>query len=574
MNKFLQLFLFGMLCVGKVGAAEPDSLILFRVDSLEFKVQNTFDDAERHSKYDQSLYEFANKLRFKTRESVVRQNLLFNTGDSVSLNQLLESERVLRSQEFIAEAKISHRIGAQGENILQILTTDHWTTNIPIALSNPSGDEWLYSFGLLESNLLGFGHRLGFFYAHTEERDMTYMTWRNPHLFVKHNRLTTVVSHNTDGYLYSLELLRPFASLSDLWAWSFSADFRKQDVWVWHQNGDPIALETLNTPVLSGDSKFSEQTANPVLRYGAVRSDSLHFHVTRSFGTKLKKRIRLNWDARYMKGDPDKVTRYAYKDDENNRVVADINYYGEHPYYKDSRPGFSFILARTRYEKVSNLRTVKYTEDLDQGWSLVNTFSKNMPELGASDSRWRFLHSLQISENFWGKHFVNARLTTDYYWQPSGPGERYSFAGGEYAFKPVGRFSSHLNGFADFLENHSPVHQLTLGGIEGLAGFPSQFMVGTARYMVHAEQRYFPTFELGTVVPVFATFINGGNVYQSYDAVELKTLQYSAGLGLRLGLSKSTQGVVNHVNVSWPLNGPLQDGFSGVRFSLLAKASL
>ena len=77
-----------------------------------------------------------------------------------------------------------------------------------------------------------------------------------------------------------------------------------------------------------------------------------------------------------------------------------------------------------------------------------------------------------------------------------------------------------------------------------------------------------------TVVPVFALFGRAGGAWNAMDKVDVSEMEAAVGVGLRLGMSKSVNGVVNHLDVSWPVNGTLADGFAGARISLLAHTSL
>ena len=101
-----------------------------------------------------------------------------------------------------------------------------------------------------------------------------------------------------------------------------------------------------------------------------------------------------------------------------------------------------------------------------------------------------------------------------------------------------------------------------------MIGFPNFYYSGRAKVLVFAEQRFFPPFEFGTVVPAFAVFVNGGNTYRSQSAVDLSDMHYALGVGLRLGATRSVQKVVNHVNVVWPLGEKNLSGWSwGIRAS-------
>ena len=107
----------------------------------------------------------------------------------------------------------------------------------------------------------------------------------------------------------------------------------------------------------------------------------------------------------------------------------------------------------------------------------------------------------------------------------------------------------------------------------GLPGLPTALYAGQARYLFRLEQRWFSGIEFGTLVPVFAAFTEAGQVQESLKDFAMEDMQYVVGLGVRLAMSRSVYGVVNHINVSWPVNGPLQDGWMP-RISVLGLLSL
>ena len=75
-----------------------DSSAVFRVDEIRYNIGDAFDDSRAHTKYDRWAYDILNWVHIETREATVRKLLLFDKGDLVNLNLLLEAERFLRDQ--------------------------------------------------------------------------------------------------------------------------------------------------------------------------------------------------------------------------------------------------------------------------------------------------------------------------------------------------------------------------------------------------------------------------------------------------------------------------------------------
>ena len=61
-----------------------------------------------------------------------------------------------------------------------------------------------------------------------------------------------------------------------------------------------------------------------------------------------------------------------------------------------------------------------------------------------------------------------------------------------------------------------------------------------------------------------------GNVFPAYRDVDLSQLHSSVGIGLRLGLTRSVNMIVNHINLSWPLD----ENLPGPVLSIQSKTSI
>src|SRR6476646_3368023 len=137
------------------------------------------------------------RLHVRTRDNVVRRELLFSAGDTVDTLAIAESLRHLRTLAFLAHAQIEARrcSSPAGETLaLTVLTRDSWTTRPD--LRGGSGSR----IGLTERNLLGTG-------VSTRAQYQRY----------------------TDGSLRGLMFSRRQASLSDSWRASLDISDQQHD---------------------------------------------------------------------------------------------------------------------------------------------------------------------------------------------------------------------------------------------------------------------------------------------------------------------------------------------------------
>ena len=59
-----------------------------------------------------------------------------------------------------------------------------------------------------------------------------------------------------------------------------------------------------------------------------------------------------------------------------------------------------------------------------------------------------------------------------------------------------------------------------------------------------------PKFALGSVV-----FVDAGNVWKDDQDIDLVDLNWSAGVGLRIGMSNMPKQPILRIDVGWPING-------------------
>ena len=212
-------FILFILLFVPLAVLAQDTPGTFKIDSIQYNIGDAFDDSKYHTKYDKWAYDFLNWIHIETREKTVKKLLLFNEGETVTALQVQEAERFLRSQNFLSDASIDIR-SENGKNIATVNTSDNWTLAVPTSIGF-SGNKWSYSnlnwgIGVQESNFLGLGQKLGFYFGHDEFRDMWQIEYGDPHFLFRYNHLDFLYSYNTDGYLAHWKMYVPFLSLA--WA--------------------------------------------------------------------------------------------------------------------------------------------------------------------------------------------------------------------------------------------------------------------------------------------------------------------------------------------------------------------
>ena len=557
--------------------ADVDSNAVFRVDEIRYKIGDAFDDSKVHTKYDRWAYDILNWVHIETREATVHKLLLFDKGDLVNLNLLLESERFLRNQKFLSEANISVA-GENGKNVVTVQTSDNWTLTIPIAFGF-SGSEWSYDnlvwgIGVQESNFLGLGQKLGFYFGHDEFRDMWQVEYGDPHFLFRYNHLDFMYSYNTDGYLASWKMYVPFLSRSvNQWAYTLEGLKNKRNAYIYGSGKLPhSAVEVTPKRALDSLPLYNGKKTVELMRVEDFINDSLSFRFSRSFGgTQRKFYLGATYDYLRETADKGNVLRFQFTDGENAYAIDSSSALNEWvPERKDSRLGFYVMYSNLRYEKIKNFHNVKWTEDVDKGFSVKAQLSKNYEQLGAAnnDIRLDFWTNLYLGRK---NHHLTFKSYMNFYLDHGKQHDFFGSINGEYIFHPSNSFSTALSGLLDVYDNARYGYQLTLGRSDGFVGFPTGFYAGQARVYGNLEQRWFPDVEILTLAPVVVAFGSVGETAPTIKDIRRKDLIYVLGLGVRLAQTKSITRLINKIDVSIPLNGALK----GVtRFSVTTSYSL
>ena len=552
----LYIILFAVLA-----AQAQDTPGAFKIDSIKYNIGDAFDDSKYHTKYDKWAYDFLNWLHIETREATVRKLLLFNKGETVTPLQVQESERFLRSQNFLSDASIEISSDS-GKNIATVTTSDNWTLAIPTSIGF-SGSEWSYAnlnwgIGVQESNFLGLGQKLGFYFGHDEFRDMWQVEYGDPHFLFRYNHLDFLYSYNTDGYLAYWKMYIPFLSRGqNQWAYTLEGLKNKRYAYYYGSGKLPPGA-TLYETTKSLDSLplYNGKKAMQLMKVRDFIDDSLSFRFSRSFGGIYRKLyIGATYDYRYTSATEGTLYRYVFTDGKNAYAIDSSTAYNDWlAEEKDSRLGLYIKFSNIRYEKIKNLHNVKWTEDIEKGYEIKAQISKNYEQIGANnnDIRLDLWTSLMLGRQM---HHLTLKTETNFYLDHGKQHDYYGKISGEYIFHPTNHLSTALSGLVDLYENTRYGKQLSLGGSNGFAGFPTGFYAGQARVFANLEQRYFSDFELATLRPVFAVFGSVGETAWDLEDINRKDLIYLTGFGIRLAQTKSISRLINKFDVSIPLNG-------------------
>lgn len=479
------------------------------------------------------MYRTANKLHINTRGSVVRDQLLFKPGQPYDHRLVLETERLLRANDYLYDATIVP-VAYDGHAVdLEVRTRDVWTLNPGVSFSRKGGEN---TFGaqIEEDNLLGTGQALDFKWSSDIDRESIAVNYFNPHVAHTFTRLGVGYEDADDGSTKLLQLNRPFYALNVRRAW-----------------GTYLLDSTRNEPrYVLGDE------------VGQFAHHEEYYEAHGGFSPGLQGK----WVRRYTYGATYERDRFAV--DPLEPLGGPLPPDRELVY-----PWVGFDLVEDGYQKRVNQDQILRTEDVLVGMRASLKLGYSTTALGAdrdavimsgfvqdgTDLRGNLsaFGSMSASGRIEDGELVNGLLGAEgrFYWATS----KYS------------KFYASLSGLVG--EQLDPEYQLTLGGDNGLRGYPLRYQAGTARALLTLEQRYytkwypFRLFHVGA-----AAFVDMGRTWGTdVTGAESLGVLRDVGIGLRLGSSRSSFGNVLHIDLAFPLDGG--DDIDSVQLLVTTRAS-
>ena len=159
-------------------------------------------------------YRLANRLHVRTRESVIRRELLFREGDCYRPELLEDSERILRSTGYIADADVFAVRQPDGRYDVIVETRDEWSTRLEVS----GGSADAVGIELREDNLMGRGARAAAFWREQQGERIYGGLIGTSQLFGTHLDAEASLAKTPVGISASERIVLPFRGESAKWA--------------------------------------------------------------------------------------------------------------------------------------------------------------------------------------------------------------------------------------------------------------------------------------------------------------------------------------------------------------------
>lgn len=508
----------GSVKSGQLSLAVPATLLASPVliNSVHVVNNSIFDTADPQE--DKALYRLINKLHATTRVGVIEQQLLFRPGEHVSVRALEESERILRSNRYIQEARIEPVTNASGGIDINVHTSDVWTLIPKVSLSRTGGENES-GIGIKEMNLLGTGVELEALYKSHIDRDSTTLKYADRHLGNSWYGLQALYGVNSDGHTYAFGIGKPFYSLDSTTANGLS--------------------------LLDNDEIASLYDRGKVV--SEFRSQARTFDAFKGWSGGLSD----GWTKRLTAGIA--YDEHRFSPVAGSEMPANIR----PPDRKFVYPFVGIELVQDRFEKAENHDQIDRVEDRYLGTRAGLRIGAASRSFGSDRDAWilnaaaqkGFGDSKRASVVLFGA--LATRIEDD-----GLQNLQLNVAARYYRRQSDSRlFFASLRG--TFGHNLDVDNQLLLGGDNGLRGYPLRYQTGDKLALLTLEQRFFTDwypfrlFRIGGAV-----FFDAGRAWGDSPVSEQENEWLSdIGFGLRIGNTRSGQGRMTHIDLAFPLNG-------------------
>ena len=435
-------------------------------------------------------HRIANRLHVRTRDHIIRRELLFETGDPLDRELIDQTERNLRGLWFLRDARVeTAEVDEDGdgrpERVDVLVTTwDRWSLAPRLDFSQVQ-DRTIWEIGASEKNFLGFGKSITFSHRQNLDRATDRLRYQDPQLLGSNVGLAGSVAALSDGHERLLTLDRGYLSLRDPWAFSAGV--------VSVARTEPVVEHGEEIERLPLRGEFVDLELGRALLRGAN-------HAVRMHGAYRAHEVQVGEDRRDYSG-----------------------------------PEVGLRSATHRFVRLTHVNQFERTEDFNLGTESHAVLRLSAPTFGGREATFVSLghrHGLQFRDD----HFVILGVGFDGRRERGGWRNTVAAVNARYLRKHSLRTA--FVGKLDYVHGHDfdPEVQLRLGAETGLRGYPVRQFTGTRSLLLTAEERIFFADDVWQLFSFgVAGFVDSGFVWPAGRPVDLGDLRTGVGISLLVG---------------------------------------
>ena len=516
-----------------------------RIGRIHILNQDIFDLTDPRE--NNALFRLANALHPTTRPDVIRSQLLFKPGDTLSVRVLEETERLLRTNRYLYDVQIRpqprrHDVGGEAagkaapEVDIEVLTRDTWTLD-PGASFARAGGANSSSLSIKEYNLLGTGLAVGYSRINEVDRSGNEFQVEYNHALDGWTQVAYSLADNTDGKRQAISVIRPFYALDTRWAAGVK---------------------------LSQDDRIdSAYTAGNITSQYRHRQDSAELFAGWSAGLQGGRahRFSIGLSARDDAFAPEPTLPAPLLLPNGQKTVA---------------PFMRYELVEDDFQQLNNRNQIGRPEFFARGLAATAQLERALPSLGSSQDLWLYSGSVSKGWRLQGEQdlLASAAVSGQY---GNGQVQRQTVTTALRYYLPLNkRYLAYAALSADVLTNPQATDYLTLGGDTGLRGYPLRYQSGDQRALLTLEARGFSDLYMFRLFRVGgAAFYDLGRAWGGQNTTPAKNGNTdwlsNVGMGLRISSTRTAFATVLHIDLAVPVN---RDGdISAVQLLVKTKAS-
>lgn len=484
------------------------------------------------------LFRTANLLHIQTRPATIRRQLLFRSGERLSVRVIEETERLLRGDRYLYEADIRPVAWRDGLVNLEVVTRDTWSLQLGASVKYTGGTS-SGSASLSDHNLFGTG--ISFSISrntssavstagasrHGVDLDLSY-----PYAFDGHTSLGFVQSHFDEGSTRSASIDHPFYALDSRWAAGAAAS--------------------------NDDRLVSSYAGGAVAAQYRRRHDSANAYLGGSRGLVDGWTHRFTGGLHYLKDEyqvEPGLAAPAILPADRTLVVPFVRY----------------DVSQDDIRQVTNLDRIGRPEYLALGWYASLEFGRALKGFGSTQAVSLYSGSLgkglHVAEG--GTLLASASASGEY---ANGSSDREVLsAAARYYLRRGDSTPFYVSLSGDATHFSDATQYLSLGGETGPRGYPTNYQLGARRVLFTAERRFYSDWYPFRLIRVGGVvFYDIGRAWDGpYESESSRHWAADIGFGLRLLSTRSSTGTTLHVDFAFPVER--QPGVKAHQFSLQSK---
>ncbi len=488
-RKLLNTLIAPLIWLSSCGNCDEPLPLRPTIERVEITANPIFDESAASS----WPYRVANQLHVRTKEDVIRRELLFEPGGDVDADLMAQTERNLRGQPFLRDARVAVAEGENGEQVVSVETFDSWSTSPELKLAK-LGNRWVWAVGVSETNLLGRGKQVQIARRADLERQEKHVAYRDPRVLGSRIASSVSYSSRSDGSRGELAVSRPFFSLQT-----------------------PLAFYARLEGFDQLDSLYADGERIDQLAHNRRWGD---FELARAVARRSRSAVRVHAAYRFREDEVD--------GDPRDFGIAELG------------------ISTTQHEfiKLTHVDRFESPEDFNLGNQAGVFGGVSTPTLGGEQGTSWFLRLYdEVGLRVAAGQMVRVKASWTIRHRRDGWENGRLQVRLQYLNKLSPRWLVMLLG--GFTHGHEldPEIQITLGAQNGLRGYPVHQFVGTRAMVFNAETRVFVADDVKQLASfALAAFVDTGYAWPGGSSVALRDFRTNIGIGLLVGPNRLAGG--------------------------------